>query len=265
MLKKKIYEIIRDDNDDSHSISNFFNKFIVFLIIINVLFVVADTFNLPKSISQKIQACEFIIGIIFSVEYLLRLWTADLKLKRFSPLKARIRHATSFMSLVDLLALLPIYLPLVFPANLMILRTLRIFRLFHLFKVNRYTGAISRLGKVFQNKRVELLSSFFVLCILILISSVAIYNFENPAQPQVFKNALSGLWWAITTVTTVGYGDMVPITLMGRLFAGIMSLLGVALVAVPTGIIASGFMEVDSGEQRSRQKSFCPYCGEKIE
>ena len=174
------------------------------------------------------------------------------------------------MALIDLVSILPFYLPFVFNVDLRILRTLRLFRLLRIVKVNRYTYAIQKVLEVIKNKSTELISSIFVIFILMLISSVLMYSVESPVQPEVFKNGFSGLWWAVATFTTVGYGDIYPITDIGRFFSAIIALLGIGLVAVPTGIITSGFMEANSNEETAKdsleeQKHFCPYCGKNID
>ncbi len=147
------------------------------------------------------------------------------------------------MAIVDLLAILPFYIPFLLPIDLRILRLIRLLRLFRLFKMNRYTSGLSSIGNVLKKKSDQLVSSIFVVFLLMIISSVIMYYFENPVQPDVFSNAFSGLWWAISTFTTVGYGDIYPLTVAGKIFSAIIALLGIGLVAVPTGIISAGFME----------------------
>lgn len=115
-----------------------------------------------------------------------------------------------------------------------------------------------------------MLSSVFVVIILMIIAAVLMYNVENAAQPEVFSNAFTSLWWAVATFTTVGYGDIYPITVLGKILSGVIALLGIGLVAVPTGIISSGFMEQIEEEKNNQnnendKKEYCPYCGHKLE
>ena len=169
------------------------------------------------------------------------------------------------MALIDLFAILPFYIPFLIPIDLRVLRALRIVRLFRLFKINRYTTAINKLTKVFRKTSYQLLSSMFIVFLLMIITSVIMYNVENAAQPDVFENAFSGMWWAVATLTTVGYGDIYPITAIGKFLSAIIALLGIGLVAVPTGIISAGFMECINDEKENDQKHFCPYCGKNID
>ena len=208
---------------------------------------------------------EVVSVIIFTIEYLLRVWTAPYLFPDKTKLKATIKYIFSFMALIDLLAILPFYFPFFIKIDLRILRSLRLIRLFRLFKMNRYTNALRTVIQVMKNKVHELISSIFVVFILMLISSVFMYTIESPVQPEVFKNGFSGLWWAVATFTTVGYGDIYPITVVGKIISMIMAILGIALVAVPTGIISSGFIELNSGKKDCNNKHFCPYCGKKID
>lgn len=260
-LKERIYNIIRDD-DENDLISNIFDGIIITLIIINVITVIADTFNLPDLIQKILNIIEIISVVIFTVEYLLRVYTAELLYNDLKPFKARFKYIFSFMAIIDLLAILPFYLPFIFPIDLRVLRALRIVRLFRIFKVNRYTSALSSIAEVFKKKKSQLLSSIFIVFILMIIAAVLMYNVENAAQPETFNNAFSALWWAVATLTTVGYGDIYPITALGKILSATIAILGIGLVAVPTGIISAGFMEqIDKNDD---EKEFCPYCGKKI-
>lgn len=150
----------------------------------------------------------------------------------------------------------------------MVLRMLRVLRLIRAFKLNRYTHALHDIGEVFRKKASQLISSMLVVSFLMVISSVLMYDAEHEAQPETFANAFSGLWWAIATLTTVGYGDIYPVTTIGRVMSAIIALLGIGLVAVPTGIITAGFSEQISQKQKNEEdeeeKLFCPYCGKKL-
>ena len=265
-MKRKVYSLI--SGDDNNRASSIFDGLIIFLIIINVLLVILDTFSgLPEIASVVFRYIELVSVIIFSIEYLLRLWTADCVFPDRAPAVARIRYAFSFMALVDLLAILPFYLPYIFPIDLRVLRMIRLLRLLRILKVNRYTHALSTVGGVLKRKGTQLISSMFVVLVLMIMASVLMYNIEYEAQPEVFENAFSGLWWAIATLTTVGYGDIYPITALGKFLSAVIALLGIGLVAVPTGIISAGFMEqiTEGKEKPEEQKHYCPYCGKKID
>jgi voltage-gated potassium channel len=259
----RVYDLIRDD--DVNSKINYLDIFIVVLIIINVALVVLDTFTMPANIVKISSYIETFSVFIFTLEYLSRLWTSDLKYPNKSPLISRIKYMFTFMALIDLFAILPFYIPFLIPVDLRVLRTFRIVRLLRLFKFNRYTSALAAIGNVLKKKSSQLLSSIFVVGILMLIASVLMFSVENQAQPDVFRNAFSGLWWAVATFTTVGYGDIYPITVLGKILSGVISMLGIGLVAVPTGIISAGFIEHIEPEDDRKEKHFCPYCGEEIE
>lgn len=263
-FKQRIYNVIRDD-DENDLISNIFDGIIITFIIINVITVIADTFNLPEIFQQIFNVIEIISVIIFTVEYVLRVFTADLLHSDLTPAKARIKYISSLLAIIDLLAILPFYLPFIIPIDLRVLRALRIIRLFRIFKANRYTSALSTIATVFKKKGSQLISSILVCFLLMIIAAVLMYNVENAAQPETFDNAFSALWWAVATFTTVGYGDIYPITTLGKFLSAIIAFLGIGLVAVPTGIISAGFMEQIDKDEDKDKKEFCPYCGHKID
>lgn len=266
-IKNRIFEIVQLSKEDDIA-GKVFDIALITLIIINIVMVIAETFTIPDKVQAAIKCIETISVIAFSVEYLIRLWTSDLLYPSLHPVAARIRYIFSFMAMIDLLSILPFYIPMMLPVDLRVLRALRILRLFRLFKLNRYTDALSTIGRVFKKKASELISSIFVVLLLMIISSVIMYNVENQAQPDLFSNAFSAMWWAVATLTTVGYGDIYPVTVLGKLLSAVIALLGIGLVAVPTGIITSGFLEVLEEKKHDPEecdKLYCPYCGHKLE
>lgn len=252
--------------------SRIFDLCIIFLIVLDVIVVVAETFQLPEWLSLVTCYVELFSVIIFTIEYLLRIYVADLLYPELSPFRARLRYMRSFMAIVDLLSILPFYSAYLIPVDLRILRTFRVGRGLRFLKLNRYTSALNLIGDVFKRKKAQLLSSMGVVFVVMLVASVIMYHIENEAQPEVFDNALSALWWAIITITTVGYGDVYPVTVMGKVLGAVIALLGIGLVAVPTGIIASGFSETLEEKKQQEQlekeehdpQCFCPYCGKKL-
>lgn len=261
-IKKRAHEII-EIAADGDIVSKIVDILIIVLIFINVVIVIADTFNVSAEFRAVMNATETVSVVIFTAEYLVRVWTADLTFPEAPPLRARLKYIFSFQAIIDIVALLPFYLPFLFPVNLVVLRVFRVFRLLRLFKVNRYTHALASIGEVFKQKSSQLISSMLVVVLLMIIASVLMYNVEHDVQPEVFDNALSGLWWAVATLTTVGYGDIYPITPAGKVLSAIIALLGIGLVAVPTGIITSGFSE-QIEHSKDDEKNYCPYCGRKI-
>lgn len=264
-MKTKIYKIISAD-DKGYLPSKIFDIIIMMLIVESIISVILSTFsNIPTTISSIISNIEMLSIIIFTVEYLLRIWTSDLLYPEYGKIKSRVKYIFSFMALVDLFAILPFYIPFITNVDLRMLRLLRLIRMIRIFKLNRYTTSLSVISNVLIRKKEQLISSVFVVFILMLISSILMYYFEHDAQPDVFENAFSGLWWAIATLTTVGYGDIYPITFLGKIISAVIALLGIGMVAVPTGIISAGFSE-ELEEQKNEDKNYryCPHCGEKL-
>ncbi len=264
-IKNRVFKIIQASEDNDIA-SRVFDICLIGLILINVCLVIADTFNLPESLQKISYNIEVVSVIIFSIEYILRIWTADYLYPNNKWFIAKVKYIFSFLAIIDLLAILPFYLPFLISIDLRVLRMLRIIRLFRVFKINRYTNALTSIIKVFKNRQNELLSSIFVVLLLMIVASVLMYSVENKAQPDVFRNAFDALWWALATLTTVGYGDIYPVTVLGKILSAIIAILGIGLVAVPTGIISAGFMEnLEKSKQCDCDEiKYCPYCGKKI-
>ncbi len=209
----------------------------------NLVIVIAETYTLPAPVLTVLTVIETITVISFTIEYILRVWTAEYLYPGLSRAKARVRYIFSFMGLVDLVSFLPFYLPAVFPAGIVAFRMLRVVRILRLFRITGYYDSLNVIGDVLRRKKNQLISSIFIILVLMLASSLCMYSLEHAAQPEVFDNAFSGLWWAVSTLLTVGYGDIYPITLAGRIFGIITTFLGVGMVAIPTGILSAGFVE----------------------
>ena len=252
-IKKRTFEIIeKAEKGDIASI--IFDAFIMLLICVNSLSVFIETFQISAKFQRVLYKIEFFSIIIFSIEYILRVWTAEFLYENISHFKARIKYISSFMALIDLFAILPFYIPFLIKVDLRVLRMLRLIRLSRIIKVNRYTKALYKVLDVVRKKSSELISAIFMLSLLMLISSILIYYIESPAQPEVYTNALSGLWWSIAIFTSVWLGDIYPITTAGKILCGLMAIFGVAIIAVPTGIISSGFVEDSSDDDDERLK-----------
>ncbi len=247
-LKHRIFEIInKAENGDTAS--SIFDWMIMSLIALSILTIILDSFqNIHDQFRTVFQVFEVITVIVFTLEYILRIWTADL----LYPVAKhpRLKYCFSFMAIIDLLAILPFYLPF-FSADLRFLRMMRLFRLFRLlrvFKLGRYVEALHIIVKVIRSSGPQLIMSVVICSFVMLFSAIIMYEVENPVQPEQFPNVISSLWWAICTLTTVGYGDVYPITPVGRFFASVISLVGIGIIAIPTGIIAAGFNKVISYE-----------------
>jgi len=258
-VKKHVFDIL-DKGEQNGIAERIFDVFILTLIALNSLAVLIESTITSAAFLYFLSVFEVASVTIFTVEYLLRLWVSDLYYPDKPKWKARIRYIITGMAIIDLLAILPFYVPFLIPIDLRVLRTLRLIRLMRLFKANRYTKSMETIFKVLKDKSSELISSIVVIITLMIISSAIMFNFENQAQPTVFRTIFDSLWWASSTFTTVGYGDIYPVTALGKFLSAIISLFGIALIAIPTGIIASGFTEI-----HRRKERICPTCGHHIE
>ncbi len=186
---------------------------------------------------------ERITVVFFAVDYVLRLFTAKHLYPKMSERRALFKYVTSFTGIVDLFSFLPDFLPVFFPQGTIAFRMIRIVRIFRLFRINAYYDSLSVITEVIRGKSQQLVSSVFIILVLMTASSLCMYSLEHEAQPEVFSNAFSGIWWAASTLLTVGYGDIYPVTTLGKLFGIFISFLGVGMVAIPTGIISAGFVD----------------------
>ncbi len=224
-MKKRIKSIV-EINDNK--LSRYFAFFIQALILLSVVTFSIETIpNLKPEIRTILQSIEWFSVIIFSVEYILRIYVADSKPK----------FIFSFFGIIDLLAILPFYLS--FGIDLRSLRALRFLRLFRILKLVRYNKAMNHFTRAIKSAKEEIFLFIFITLILIYFSAVGIYYFENQAQPEHFSSIFDSLWWAIITLTTVGYGDVYPITVGGKVFTFFILMIGLGIVAIPTGIISS--------------------------
>ena len=241
-VKRRVFKIIQIGNmSDIPSMS--FDIFIIIVILANISVTFIQTFDEAAGYAGVIGAVELVTMIIFLLEYILRIWTADCLYPEKSYPAAVFRFAVSFYGVVDLLTILPYFCPFFIPSGAVAFRMLRVVRILHLFRINTRYDAFNVITEVLKDKRNALVSSVFLVLILMLASSLCMYGLEHDAQPEVFSNAFSGIWWSVSTLLTVGYGDIYPITIGGRLMAIVIAFLGVGMVAIPTGIISAGFVE----------------------
>ena len=242
-IRKRIFNIIEiGNNDDLPSVA--FDRFIVIVIFVNLAVTLAQTFDRLAPYETMLDALEFITIIIFIIEYILRLITADYLYPEIGDSnKARLRFMVSSYGIIDLLTIVPYFLPFIFPVGAVAFRMFRVIRIFRLFKINSKYDAFNVITSVLIEKKDQIISSMCMILILMLASSLCMYSLEHDAQPDQFRNAFSGIWWSVSTLLTVGYGDIYPVTTAGKIMAIIISFLGVGMVAVPTGIISAGFVE----------------------
>ena len=213
-------------------------------VIANLAVAVMSTFdNLTAVYGNIFNDIEHITVLFFAVDYVLRVLTAPELYPGEPNWVARLKYCKSFAGIVDLFSFLPYYLPVFFPTGVAVFRMFRVVRILRLFRINAYYDSLNVIAEVIKSKKQQLLSSVFIISLLMLGSSLCMYSLEHEAQPKVFANAFSGIWWAASTLLTVGYGDIYPITPAGKFFSIIITFLGVGMVAIPTGIISAGFVE----------------------
>lgn len=254
--KKRIFDIIQIGFDEDWQ-SRAFDIVLMILILVNLFISFFATFDSAEPYMGVLGVIETVTAVAFAVEYGLRIWTAEYLYPDLPRKRAAIRYMISFSGIVDMLAFLPCFLPFFLPTGIVAFRMFRVVRIFRLFRVNAYYDALNVIGDVIHSKKDQILSSIFIIVVLMMASSLCMYSLEHEAQPEVFKNAFSGFWWAVSTLLTVGYGDIYPITIPGRIFGIVITFLGVGMVAIPTGILSAGFVE-----QYTRIKSLKDYSAE---
>jgi len=291
-IKDKIYEIFSTNADADKKIKpiNMIDDyFISGLIIVNIIAIILESFDsLYAEYYTLFTVFDWFAAIVFTIEYTLRIWIAD-KLyvdiykkkhgKKFeelfrnkSPWYWRRKYIFSPMGLTDFFAIAPFYLPLFVALDPHSLKIVQLIRLVRLFKLAHYFSSLTMVLNVIRGKRDELLTTIFASTVMILLSASIMYHIEHDIQPDKFPNIFASFWWAVATLTTIGYGDVFPVTGMGQFLAAITALFGIGLVAIPTGIVSMGFMEEiqkkkaekEKEEQKDDPYNYCPHCGKKL-
>ena len=241
-LRRRVYEIMEIGHGEDR-LSKLLDTFLVILIIANIAVFCAETVQqLEDKWGWEFHVFEMFCLVVFTIEYLARLWIAVEVpfLSRLPPWKARLRFAGRAPQIIDLLAILPFYLGHMFGVDL---RILRIFRLLRFLKLSRYSPAMHTLIRVLSNERRALMGAGLLLIAAVLFASTGIYFLEHQAQPDKFGSVPESAWWAIATLTTVGYGDVTPHTVGGRIFGGFVMVTGLCVLALPVAIISTGFAQ----------------------
>ncbi len=289
-FRKRLYRIVDEDARDYRP-SRLFNGFIVFLIFLNVVAIIMESDDrFAVEYADLFHYVELFSVIIFGLEYVFRLMTADYEYPHLKGWKPFVRYLFSPLAIIDLLAILPSIVILIAPyisglAGVMdfrIIRLLRTMRLLRIFKITRYSASLRLIIDVFREKARDLAVTVFITLILMIISSTIMYYVEHNAQSDQFPNILATFWWAVATLTTVGYGDVYPITGLGKLLSGIIALLGIGLVALPTGILSSAFIDQIEKQKKAKETKgegeeeeeepeieipktpFCAHCGKEL-
>lgn len=260
-IRARVYQLLHPVESESRT-AHHIELALMLLIFLNITTLILESVQeINSKYGDFFRQVEIFSVIIFTIEYMLRVWSSAENPKYKKPVTGRLRYMGSTMAVVDLLAILPFYLSYL-PIDLRFLRIIRLLRLFRLLKIVRYLKALNLIQAVLREKKEQLyLSVMFIFFLLIIISTLMFYV-ENDAQPNVFTSIPASMWWGIETLTTVGYGDMLPVTPYGRLLGGMISVLGIGLFALPAGILSSGLTEhLQNAAIHKRKKIKCPHCG----
>ncbi len=244
----EILQVSRPGDKLSRSI----DLFLILLICLNILAVIMGSVaSFAANYRTELDVFELFSVYVFTLEYLLRVWSAiEMPNNKYHhPIFGRLRYMLTPMAIIDILAILPFYLILFVNIDL---RFLRIFRVLRIFKLTRYSGAMGVVINVLKEEADSFFAAFFVLIILLVLTSSGIYLLEHKMQPEAFGSIPQAMWWAMATLTTVGYGDVIPITVAGKFFGSCITVIGMGMVALPAGILASGF----SDQLRRRREEY---------
>ncbi|MBL4752557.1 MAG: ion transporter [Flavobacteriales bacterium] len=272
-IKKRTFEILEKGQSDDLW-SRRVDLFIILLILLNILAVIIESVQwIRADYEQLFVNIERFSIIIFSIEYILRIWSITEQEEYAEPVRGRLKYLFSFYSVIDLIAVLPAYIPLLMTVDTRVVRGIRILRLLRILKLSRYNKAFNHIRNVIKSTREELIISLGAVMTLLVIASCLMYFIEHDVQPEAFSSIPATMWWGVATLTTVGYGDVYPITALGKLTGGIMAILGVGMFALPAGILANGFGSAieHSNEPKSlRAKTdedelLCSHCAQKIQ
>lgn len=263
-VKRRAYEIVEPTPEGDRA-SHLFDIAILTLISFNLLAIALETIApLAERAGGAFLVFEIVSVAIFTAEYVARVWVCTEDPDYAHPVKGRLRFAVQPMVLMDLVAIVPFYIPLLVTFDLRFARALRLLRVFRLIKITRYSESMSIVVSVLRSRREVLLSTLFVTFILLFMASVLMYLAEREAQPEGFSSIPAAMWWGMVTLTTVGYGDLAPATAIGRILGAVVALFGIGLFALPAGILGSAFVDELEVRRSAKQVQKCPHCGKPI-
>ena len=208
-----------------------------------------------------LRAFDVVVGLLFLLEYVARLWTAPVDPRYRDGWRGRLRYARSPLALLDLIAVVALLVPHL-PIDLRQARLARLFALLRIGKLGRFGRSVSMVRHMLRSRRDDLLVAFAGLAFVLLIGSTLVYFVEHDAQPDKFSSIPETLWWGVVTLTTVGYGDVYPVTVLGRILGGLFAVLGIASFALPTAILGAAFMEELQRSREQAASAHCPTCGQ---
>jgi voltage-gated potassium channel len=264
-FRRRIWELVEVmHGPDDDAILDWYDIGLFTLICLNVVAVILETVEpLRANLAPFFWWFEVFSVAVFTAEYVIRIWACTADERYADAFWGRVRYATTPLVVIDFLAFAPFYLA-VLPLDLRFLRALRLFRLLRVLKLGRYSKSIAVMGDVLRAKASDLVSSVLALSVMLVISASVMYYAEHDAQPDKFASIPESMWWAVCTLTTVGYGDVFPVTPLGKLAASVISILGIGLFAIPTGILAAGYSEARSRSENALPDT-CPHCGGQLE
>ena len=262
-MRRRLHEILAHSQTND-PVSKAFDAFIVGLILLNVMAMVVESVERVYSLVPRwFNVFELFSVLVFSLEYVLRTWSCVEDPRYARPILGRARFVLSPLAIIDVLAVLPFYLPFL-GVDLRVFRMFRLFRVMRIMriaKLARYSDALQMLLRVVKSRKDQLFSAVFILLILLIVAASLMYYAEHEAQPKAFSSIPAAMWWAAITLTTVGYGDVYPITAIGKVMAAMIAMLGIGMFALPTAILGSAFLEDLDRNKKSRK---CPHCGKEI-
>jgi voltage-gated potassium channel len=263
-MKKKIYELVEKGSHGS-KINLIFDYFIISLIVLNVT---AVAFYTVTSVSPGLLKClkifEIFTIITFTIEYLMRLYVSSITFPAKNKYYSALKFMLSPYGLIDLLAILPFYIPFIINVDLRFIRMIRLIRFLRIFKISRYNSTLKLFADVFKEKKAEIQMTLFIALLMIMVSGFLMYSIENPVQPDKFPNIFSSLWWTVGSLTSLNFENIYPITIVGKAINLLMSALGIGLIALPAGIISAGFIEKIDKNKSQKKTIICPHCGKEI-
>lgn len=260
-VKQRVYRIQEGDQSRLGRVLGFV---LLNLILLNLVAVILETVpELADRYGVAFDVFEAVSVAIFSVEYLLRLWSCTSNPKYRHPVFGRIRFALTPMALIDLIAIAPAYVPGDVFLDLRYVRVVRLVRLLRVLKMARYSQTLRTFSNVVGARVWDLGLIGFFLVILLIVASITMYFAEHEAQPEMFSSIPAAMWWGVVTLTTVGYGDIYPVTPLGKLFGSVIALVGIGFFALPAGLLAAGFAE-EIRRERDAKKKCCPHCGKEL-
>ena len=223
---------------------NFLDKFIYTLILLSIAAIIAESFeSFNLRFGKYLSAFEIFTYVIFSGEYIYRIIESSKE-------KSWKSYVFSFFGIIDLLAIIPFFLPFLISIDARSIRVLRLVRLVNIIKIGRHNKAINSLITVIKSVRVEVGVTMFTSIVAVVFAGILMYYAENETQPEVFSNMGQSIWWAVATLTTIGYGDIYPVTAIGKLIASSLAFVGIGLVAIPAGLISAAYVEEVNNNKR---------------